>query len=224
VRTTTDDLASLVDLSMPLSEGLPRWKVSFESEYGTFCYKTSRIGLSVHTATHLDAPLHYVARGASVDQFPLDLAVCEAAIVDLTHVGRNQAIDTADLRTRFPEDCPEAAILRTDWDRKWWNTPFFWDESPYLTRGAASWLAERRVRIVGYDFPQEYAIRNIAKGLASFDDFVVHDELLSRGIWQLEYLTNLHHLGANRVTLLVCPLPLVGLEGSPVRVLAAPHM
>lgn len=211
-----------IDLSIPLGEDIPRWKVSFDSEYNTFAHQTSTINLSVHTATHLDSPLHYIPGGASVDQFPLDLATCRAAIVDLSYVDKNYAIDVSDVQARFPADCPEAILLRTDWPKKWWRTPSFWGEAPFLTQEAAAWLATKSIRIVGYDFPQELAIRDIAKGKATLADFPVHHELLSRGIWQLEYLTNLHLLRSDRASLLICPLPLVGLEASPVRVLARP--
>jgi len=213
---------SFVDLSIPLAESIARWEVTFESVPSTFCHQASRITLPVHVGTHLDAPLHYIAGGASVDQFPLELAVCRAVVADLTHIDKNQAIDQADLEALGLEDIGEAILLRTDWDLRWWGTPAFWEDAPYLTGRAATWLTTRGVRIVGYDFPQEYAIRNIAKGKARLEDFVVHLELLGKGIWQLEYLANLHRLGTDRATLLICPLPLVGLEASPVRVLGVP--
>ncbi len=215
-------MAHYVDLSIPLEESIPRWKIKFESEYNTHSYMASTISLSVHTATHLDSPLHYVAGAPGVDQFPLEMAVCQALILDLTGTGKGQAIDVNDIAARFPANYPEAVILRTDWPRKWWRTPAFWAEAPYVTRAAAAWLAGKQIRIVGYDFPQDLAIRHIASGKATAADFVVHHEILSRGIWQIEYLTNLHELGAERATLLICPLPLAGLEASPVRVLGKP--
>lgn len=73
--------------------------------------------------------------------------------------------------------------------------------------------------MIGYDFPQEEAIKRLSTGQPSASEFKVHLAFLSLGIWQIEYLVNLHLLGSARVCLVVSPLPLVGLEGSPVRVL-----
>ena len=57
---------------------------------------------------------------------------------------------------------PPAVLLRTDWPKRAWRTPDFWAESPYITEDAA-WLAEQGIEIIGYDFPQEYPIREIAE-------------------------------------------------------------
>lgn len=208
-----------IDLSMPVSEGIPRWNVRFESVYDTFAHKSSTITLPVHAATHLDAPLHYVPGGLSIDQFPLELAVSEALIVDLTHVEPNQCIEVADIVPRFPDDYPTTIILRTDWPRQALYQPGFWADAPFICEDVALWLGGKQIRMIGYDFPQEEAIKEMQKGDAGMDDFTVHQAFLTRGIWQIEYLVNLHLLGSARAHILVAPLPLVGLDGSPVRVL-----
>jgi arylformamidase len=208
-----------IDLSMPLSEDIPRWTIQFESIYDTFAHKSSTIRLPVHVGTHLDAPLHYIADGLSVDQFPLELATSEALIIDLTHVKANQCIELNDIAPRFPENHPETIVLRTDWPRRAFRRPGFWTDAPFICEEVAIWLADKQIKMIGYDFPQEEAIKKIASGNCRAEDFVVHRAFLSRGIWQIEYLINLHQLASERAYLVVSPLPLVGLEGSPVRVL-----
>ena len=209
-----------VDLSIPVSEDIPRWQVRFDSVYGGFAHQTSSVTLPIHCATHLDAPRHYIPDGPSVDQFPLELALTEAAVIDLTHVAPNQCILVDDIAPRFPADYPQTILLRTDWPLRAWRKPGFWVDSPTICEDVAVWLAEKKIKIAGYDFPQEEAIKQLAAGEhPCADDFKVHLALLSAGIWQIEYLTNLHLLAAPRAGLIVCPLPLVGLEGSPVRVL-----
>jgi len=210
-----------VDLSIPLSEDMPRWHVRFESVPNVISHKLSIIHLPVHCATHLDAPLHYVAGGPSIERFPLEWTISDALVLDLTSIAANQRIDVEHVAPLMPKKPPRAVLLRTDWPQRTWRTPAFWAESPWLGDEAAAWLADTGIKIIGYDFPQEYAIRNIASGEASMPDFTVHLIMLARGVWQLEYLTNLQRLPSTRVRLLVCPLPLVGVEGSPVRVLAS---
>jgi len=200
---------------------MPRWKPRFESKYGGFAHKTSSITLALHTGTHIDAPLHYVADGPSIEMFPLELAFVEAWVVDLTDVAPNHRITVDDIAVNFPEGEPEAILLRTDWPRQAFNTSRFWSDSPFICEEAAEWLASREIRIIGYDFPQEEAIKQLVTGQkrVSARDFTVHHVFLSRGIWQIEYLTNLNQLGCQRIQLVVSPLSLVGLEASPVRVL-----
>lgn len=210
----------LVDLSFPISEDTPRWKVRFESVYNTIAHKSSTITLPVHSLTHLDAPLHYVPGGASIDAFPLDLAITEAAVLDLTHVEKNRCINVEDVAPLWPANCPPTVLLRTDWPKRAWRTPDFWAESPYICEDTAAWIADQGIKIIGYDFPQEYPIRQIASGEARLEDFAVHHVFLQRGVWQIEYLNNLHLLPAARVRLYLFPLALVGIEGSPVRVAA----
>ena len=110
--------AGWVDLSMPLAEDIPRWKVRFDSVCGGPAHKLSTMTLPVHAGTHLDAPLHYVADGASVEASPLELAVSEARVIDLTHVEKNQCIGVEDIAPRFPAEHSETVLLRTDWHRR----------------------------------------------------------------------------------------------------------
>lgn len=215
--------APWVDLSLPVSEEIPRWQVRFDTVREGIAHQTTTITLPIHCGTHLDAPLHYIPGGVSVDQFPLELAVTEAHIVDLTDAAPNQRLEVRDVGPRFPVGHPETILLRTDWPERAWRTPGFWSDSPFICEDLALWLAQKGIRVIGYDFPQEEPIKRIASGNACAADFVVHQVFLSRGIWQIEYLANLHRLESSRATLLLCPLPLVGVEGSPIRVLGRGH-
>ncbi|MGI6379331.1 MAG: cyclase family protein [Anaerolineae bacterium] len=210
-----------VDLSLPVSPKMPRWKVEFASTYNTSWHKASTITLPVHCGTHLDAPLHYIPGGASIETFPLDLFCCRAYVVDLTDTDANGAIGVDELASRWPSVVPPAVLLRTDWPKRAWGTSRFWSDSPYVDEAGAKWLAEQPIRIVGFDFPQDYVIRNLAaQGTAALEEFYVHLAVMSKGIWQIEYLTDLDKLCSPTVEILVCPLALEGLEASPVRVLA----
>jgi kynurenine formamidase len=212
-------MAERIDLSFPLSPDMPRWKVRFEDVPNVISYKLSEIHLPVHCATHLDAPLHYIWGGPAIETFPLEMMVSEACVLDLTAVQENECIGPEHLSPVLSAGHPATVLLCTGWPRRAWRTPTFWERSPWVSAAAAVWLADHGATMVGYDFPQEYAIRDIARGTARMADFTVHLELLSRGVWQLEYLANLDRLPP-RVRLYVFPLNLVGVEASPVRVVA----
>jgi len=135
----------IVDLSIPFDESIPRWKVKFEAAYNTNCYKITTIHMSVHTATHIDSPLHYVPGEVSIVEFPLEWTFTEAIIVDLSHVSENYSIGVKDLEPYFSCDYPKAVIIRTDWTEKYWGTMKFWEVSPYISEDAAIWLAKKNL-------------------------------------------------------------------------------
>lgn len=212
-------MSHLVDMSIAFDEKIPRWKLQFESVYNTTSYKSTTLHLSVHTATHLDSPLHYIDGSISIEEFPLEWMIRDAMIIDISYAGENYAIEVKDIEPYFNGEYPGVVILRTDWYEKKWGTINYWQTSPYVTEDAARWLAEKKIDIIGYDFPQDFAIRHTLNSSLELKDFYVHTILTEKSIWQLEYLANLKSIKKERIKTVICPLPLIGLEASPVRVI-----
>ena len=44
-------------------------------------YNATRIAMSAHTGTHIDAPLHYLEGGASLDEMPVEVMVGPARVI-----------------------------------------------------------------------------------------------------------------------------------------------
>src|SRR2546423_532206 len=56
----------------------------------------SRITMSVHTGTHMDAPLHFVRDSPTIDDMPLDATVGPARVIqirDRKSVGREELME-----------------------------------------------------------------------------------------------------------------------------------
>jgi kynurenine formamidase len=113
-------------------------------------------------------------------------------------------------------------ILKTAWDTKVsYQTPEFWTTAPYMTREACEWLLAKRIRAIGYDFPQDYPIRGLLSGQqATIEDFVTHDVLLRNGVIMIEYLCNLSAVEGERATIFALPLKVPEADGAPARVIA----
>jgi kynurenine formamidase len=112
-------------------------------------------------------------------------------------------------------------LIRSAWDTKMdYTTRDFWLQAPYLTRAAAEWLAERRPRAVGFDFPQDYVIRELVSRQPALSEFPTHDLLLARGIILIEYLVNLAAIPGRTTLFLAAPLKVPGSDGGPARALA----
>ncbi|MDP6517424.1 MAG: cyclase family protein [Alphaproteobacteria bacterium] len=215
-------MAELVDLSIPVRHGEGRLglEVAFETPYRfEACgWRGSTFSMFCHYATHVDAPNHFLADGNTIDQAPLDKLIGPAAVIELADHGRAAAISGDALEDRGRHAEPgDIAVLRTGWTDACWGTDRFWREGPYLAPDGADWLVERGVKAVVYDFAEEYEVRK--PGFRG-EDCIVHHRILSRDIYNIEYVHNLAAIARPRCTIIALPIKLVGLDGAPARVLA----
>src|SRR5262245_55934345 len=63
-------------------------------------FESSFMTLACHAYTHVDAPRHFLPDDRSITDMPIDQWVGEAAVVDLTHLGRNGEVSAPDLERR----------------------------------------------------------------------------------------------------------------------------
>jgi kynurenine formamidase len=189
----------IIDLSMPVQT---HWRWKFNSEQTLdrkkgAPYQSTTFTMSAHAFTHIDSPLHI-----EPDRLPIDA-------VPLNNLSANEII---------PGDI---AVLKTAWDLKHsWRDREYWTEAPYLAEEAAAWLSDQDFHAVGFDFPQDYVTREIPGRHPSVQEMPAHDLILRKGIYQIEYLCNVHQINAKRVTLIALPLKLADCEGAPARVIA----
>jgi kynurenine formamidase len=216
----------IIDLTQPILTDHVRWKAERTAQTmaaGGATIQVTTIKLSCHSFTHVDARRHYFADGATIEATPLDAVVGRAAVVDLADVAPNQAIGPELLAQRMDHVEPEArVILRSAWHlHRSSATAEFWLDAPYLTREAALYLRDRRIRTIAYDFPQDYCIRLLLKGeVRPVEEHVTHDILLRSGVHMIEYLTNTADIRERSVFLSAAPLKIEGADGAPARVYA----
>ena len=215
-------MPDLIDLSIPVKHGDGRLglEVKFATPYTieNCGWQGSTFSMFAHQATHIDAPNHFIKGAQSIDQAPLNHLIGPAAMVELDDHGKDKAITGKTLEDRGRHvKKGDIAILRTGWSDKCWGQPQFWKESPYLDLSGADWLAERGVHAVVYDFSEEYVVRQ-----QSFQgkDCVVHHRILGQEIYNIEYVRGLGKIHQPRLGIIAFPLPLVGFDGSPARVVA----
>lgn len=215
-------MPDIIDLSVPICHGHGRLNttVNFETPY-TFDevgWQGSSFSMFCHYGTHVDAPNHFIRGGSSIDEVPVNSLLGPAAVIELSDHGEEQEINGDTLEDRGRHTLRgDIAILRTGWSDKHWGTELFWEKGPYLGPTGATWLVERGVKAVVYDFSEEYVVRQSGfKG----DECVIHHKILGNNIFNIEYV---HHLGrilSPRVAIIALPLKLTGLDGAPSRVVA----
>jgi len=217
--------AQFKDLTLPIENHF-RWKVDREKissfEAGDL-FQITKIGWAVHGFTHIDAPKHILPQGSTSSEFALDQLMGFATVIDVSGVDEASPI-TAEMLENLTSSSviEERILLKAAWDSRISPTEkAYWQRSPYLTRCAAEWLLDKRPKLVGFDFPQDYPIRGLLENeVPSIETMVTHDLLLRNGIPLLEYLCNMASLNSNRVELIALPLKILDSDGAPIRVIA----
>ncbi len=214
-------MPNYIDLTLPF-DGKFRFKIGLERlrSFERDGRQTTSYTISAHAYTHIDAPLHMVRDGKSIDAFPVDYFIGEAALLDIPK-GKNEAIRAEDMeRAGGHARDGDIVTIRTGWIEKMWGKEEY-ASSPYLTEGAAEWLVRLKARMACYDFAMDYIEREFfTKGFAKTEDFVIHRILLRNGVLNLENLNNLSKISKSRFQLMACPISLTGFEGAPCRAVA----
>jgi arylformamidase len=182
-------------------------------------WQGTSISIYTHTGAHIDALIHVRADGWTTGDIALNQVIGEALVLDFSKKGPSDSIDLVDLQPYENAIQPEdIVLLRTDWSDKHYGTPEFFSDSPYVTEAGAQWLADRGPKLVGFDFSEDYVIRD-----RNYDpiDLFCHQTLMGAGIPIVEGLTNMSQLPLGRRFKCFAPfVRLAGSDGSLARVFA----
>ncbi|NQV55630.1 MAG: cyclase family protein [Rhodospirillales bacterium] len=180
----------------------------------------SRLEILGHIGTHVDAPIHFMEDGWSIDQVPLENIIKKGRIIPLTDTEPN-AMVTADmvLATGVDFDAGVIPVLHTGWTDRAWGTQRFWDDMICLDTSVSELMIERGVSAVAIDFFPEAAFWNM-DGFPPGGPGPNHKLLLGNEIIIIQMLTNIGAIGDKDFTLAAVPLRLENLDGSPARVFA----
>jgi arylformamidase len=214
----------LIDLSMAIQ---PLWRWPIEIGLAKDMargdpYRVTAVKMTMHSFTHVDTPLHIEPGRESIDEVGLERLCGPAAVVNLQPIRENQEIDRDLLVDKAGHVRPgDIVLLKTGWDLLWdCTTKRYWLDAPYLSLEAVHYLSGLSIKAVGFDFPQDFVIRQIPARHPPAAEMPTHDILLRRGILLIEYLCNLHRIRGARVDLYALPLKVSGAEGACARVVA----
>jgi kynurenine formamidase len=226
----------IVDLSHDLDERSPFWPEGTEpfpfhaKAVATFdrdgCFART-LQIPEHFGTHMDAPLHFDSKGASLDQIAVEKFVLPAVVVDVTATvasSPDYRVTVADVEQwvnahgPMPSGC--AVLIHTGWASRWPSQERYVSQDaqgvmhfPGLSIEAARYLLDHAHPVsIGIDTPSvDYGQSN---------DFKVHQLTMAAGLYHLEDLANLDLLPATGACIIALPMKLRGGSGSPTRVLA----
>lgn len=202
----------IIDISLGIHPDMPVWPgdpplvLERISTIGPESHaNVSRIASGVHIGTHVDAPLHFIEGGASIDQLDLEIFVGRAYVVEFD---TNDHLDRADFEGAAIPPGVERLLLKTRNSEYWRQGRHKFEESFLaVTAEGADWLVEAGVQLVGVDYLSVAPYR---------DSVPTHQRLLSSGIVVVEGL-DLSQVESGWYTLYCLPIKLLGSEGAPAR-------
>lgn len=213
------ELMESIDLSQPISNNSLIYpgdtKPSVERirriGEGGSAYNLSKLTISTHIATHVDAPLHFLPDGRCVsDLEPLTYSG-EAMTIDFSSK-KDLKITADDLETKASEIKGRVVLLYTGFRRIVRRTDWLQNYTA-LSEDGAKWLIEKGVKAVGTD----------ALSIEEYDskDYRVHKLLLQNSIGIIEGLSDELRKIVGRKVLFIClPLKIECAEGAPARAIA----
>ena len=206
-------MSPLIDLSHPISEGMPSYPGFPSPRIGAFwTHEESRSHyegkaeflISLYEmvgslGTYLDSPFHRYPHDIDLSQIPLD------RVADLTGL----VIDARDQPERALgakllaglEVAGRAVLFRTDWSERW-GEPSYWEPAPFLSTELCQALITRGAVLAGVDF---WNVDDTADPSRP-----AHSTLLGAGIPIVEHMANLAALPATGFRFHAAPLAIVG--------------
>jgi len=213
----------LIDLSHTIENGLVTYKglpapivcdyLSRENskqfyEEGTE-FQIGKIEMVTNTGTYIDCPFHRFEDGKDLSEIGLESFTDLDAIVISVPYPETLAITEEHLKNH--EIRNRAVLIHTGWDSHW-NTEKYYENHPYLTEGAAKYLRDCNVKLVGIDS------HNIDNTFGK--NRPVHTTLLGAEILIVEHLCNLYLLPKDGFTFSAIPPKFKGVGTFPVRAMA----
>ena len=165
----------------------------------------STLHLSAHAGTHVDAPRHFFDEGGGVESLPLEMLCGRTRVVELTTRKAVTAEDLAGFDLR-----EDVRLLLKTANSRLWGTPDFHQDFIGVSEGAARFLVDRGVKVLGVDYLSVEPYKTPGAP--------AHHVLLGAGTIVIEGL-NLRDVEPGTYEMFCLPLALVGADGAPARVI-----
>ena len=201
----------IVDLSIPINTqtpvypGDPPVKIEAAGIFETDGYVDHLLTFGTHTATHIDAPLHMIEGGKTLDQFPIDRFIGHGVYIKVEE-------GQFDLDTIKKAGIKEGDIVlfHTGLSDHFYDLDY-WEIRSAMSEEIATYLVGLKPKIVGLDTGGADT-----KGAAGHP---IHKILLGGEVLIIENLVNLGELADKEFTVYALPTRF-DLDGAPARVIA----
>lgn len=204
----------IFDISISITPDMPVWpgdqRVSITRmssiENGDNA-NVSHLYLGAHTGTHVDAPIHFLTNGAPLEEIPLQHFIGDVQVIEILDV---DLITAEVLKTRIVNVDSSRVLFKTKNSKIWEEgSDKFHRDFVALSQGAAQYLVEKHIQLVGIDYLSIAPFKNSGP---------THKTLLGAGIVILEGI-DLSGVEPGDYKLFCLPLKIIGVDGAPARVI-----
>ena len=220
------DMTHILSPEFPTFFGVPGIEMEQRFNYAEHKLNLFQLSVNEHTATHIDAPLHFSADGASVDEIPLADLVVPLCVVDIAA----KAAENADAQVT-PDDLqawidahgpiPDKACVAmySGWAAK------AGDDAAYTSRGDdgmhfPGFHIEATQMLLENTSAVAMAVDTLSLDHGPSQDFATHYAWLPAGRYGIENLAGLDQVPAAGATLVVGAPTHKGGSGGPARIFA----
>ncbi len=205
----------IIDLTLTMRPGMRGYACEIAKTKKVDGWNARTLTLYTHTGTHMDAPLHFVEGGNTIENLDLNKCVGDCLIIDIRPIEPKALITIESLGEAAKAIGPGSRIiLKTDWSKHVENTEIYRDGLPRVSKELAQWLVEKKVAFIGVEPPSVADVNDIPEVTE------IHEILLSSEMVIAEGLCNLDQLSKDVVEIFALPLKPEGSDGCPARVIA----
>ncbi len=203
----------LYDISLTISPSMPVWPgdptvdlVQVQSMDKGDHINMTKMAMSVHTGTHVDAPHHFLNNHKTVENLPLDILTGPCYVIQLP-----DDVDEIDAEAleRMPISEGTKRLLFGTSNSKFWakGENNFQKDFVSISEDGAEWLVDHGIELVGVDY---LSVAPFGEGTPT------HTVLLKAGVVVVEGL-NLAKVPRGFYDLYCLPLKIAGSDGAPAR-------
>jgi arylformamidase len=166
----------------------------------------SKYEMTSHDGTHIDAPRHFIPGGPTIDTMDLNTTIGECRVIEIKD---EKSVTVAEIEP-YKIKAGERILFKTVnspkvWSKRQWDGSFV-----TLSLEAAKYLAEKKIRLVGFDYIS-LASANPPENIGW-----VHEAFLKAGIYIIEAL-NLAGVKPGKYQLICLPLRVDKGDAGPCR-------
>ncbi len=201
------DITFPISENVPVYEGDPNVEITVASSFAKGDHaNVTQLCCGAHTATHVDAPNHFIDGTRKVHELELEKLIGVARVVEI-----DDAITAIEPEHLGNLETLERILFKTR-NSTFWNTPEkgFRKDFTYISPAAARVLADAGIKLVGIDY---LSVEKFGSA-----DFATHITLLEKEIVIIEGL-DLREVSAGDYELVCLPLKIISEtgDGAPAR-------
>ncbi|WP_298922279.1 cyclase family protein [uncultured Roseobacter sp.] len=220
------DMTHKLSPEFPTFFGVPGISMEQQFNFAENGFNLFNLSINEHTATHVDAPLHFSADGSSVDEIPVSDLVVPLCVIDIAAKAAGNAdaqVTPDDLNAWIAAhgDIPDKACIamHSGWAGKTASPDYVGNDADGV-KHFPGFHIEATQMLLETTTAAAMAVDTLSLDHGPSPDFATHYAWLPAGRYGIENLAGLDQVPAAGATLVVGAPNHVGGSGGPARIFA----